>query len=172
MKPGSFAYTDFMLYHLFTFMRKYIFPYKSNAIGKQIAAITMIIKPYSISRRSQRSIPFKPLEKKWYFIADKQTKVVELVTFDSAYWCYMAWLSFLFHHICFLIYMDPDYNSPLIYWWGYCNLSILINVRCLSSDTATLIFAFLTTILYHSLYRSAKVALAIQLLRQPCIFVS
>ncbi len=24
-----------------------------------------------------------------------------------------------------LIYMDPDYNSPLIYWWGYCNLSIL-----------------------------------------------
>ena len=20
--------------------------------------------------------------------------------------------------------MDPDYNSPLIYWWGYCNLSI------------------------------------------------
>ncbi len=22
------------------------------------------------------------------------------------------------------IYMDPDYNSPLIYWWEYCNLSI------------------------------------------------
>ncbi len=20
--------------------------------------------------------------------------------------------------------MDPDYNSPLIYWWGYCKLSI------------------------------------------------
>ncbi len=20
--------------------------------------------------------------------------------------------------------MDPDYNSPLLYWWGYCNLSI------------------------------------------------
>ncbi len=28
-------------------------------------------------------------------------KVVELVTFDSACICYMAWLSFLFHHICF-----------------------------------------------------------------------
>ncbi len=43
------------------------------------------------------SLPFKPLEKKgrnlvkkWYFIADKQTKVVELVTFDSACICYMA----------------------------------------------------------------------------------
>ena len=21
-------------------------------------------------------------------------------------------------------YINPDYNSPLIYWWGYCNLSI------------------------------------------------
>ncbi len=21
-------------------------------------------------------------------------------------------------------YITPDYNSPLIYWWGYCNLSI------------------------------------------------
>ncbi len=26
------------------------------------------------------------------------------------------------------IYVDPDYNSPLIYWWGYCNLSIMTMV--------------------------------------------
>ena len=39
---------------------------------------------------------------------------------------------FMIHHDCFNytisinpIYMDPDYNSPLIYWWGYCNLSIM-----------------------------------------------
>ncbi len=63
--------------------------------------ITMIIKPYSVCRRSQRSLPFKPLEKKegCLIFADKQSKVVELVTFDSAYRRYMAWLSFLFHHI-------------------------------------------------------------------------
>ncbi len=55
----------------------------------------MINKPYSVCRGSQRSLSFKPLEK----IADKQTKVVELVTFDSAYRRYMACLSFLLHRL-------------------------------------------------------------------------
>ncbi len=31
-----------------------------------------------------------------------------------------------------IIYMDPDYNSPLIYWWGYCNLSIKQNMELCS----------------------------------------
>ncbi len=26
-------------------------------------------------------------------------------------------------------YISPDYNSPLIYWWGYCNLSIFTNLN-------------------------------------------
>ena len=84
-------------------------------------------KPYSIRMWSQRSLPFKPLEKKEgrNNFADKQTNVVELVTFDSAYVCYMACAYHSYFTISVsLIYMDPDYNSPLIYWWGYCNLSI------------------------------------------------
>ena len=28
-------------------------------------------------------------------------------------------------------YISPDYNSPLIYWWGYCNLSIMIHWLCM-----------------------------------------
>ncbi len=40
--------------------------------------------------------------------------------------CYMAWAYHSYFTISVsLIYMDLDYNSPLIYWWGYCNLSIL-----------------------------------------------
>ncbi len=33
------------------------------------------------------------------------------------------------------IYMDPDYNSPLSYCWGYCNLSIhsTFYITCLKS---------------------------------------
>ncbi len=27
-------------------------------------------------------------------------------------------------------YIDPDYNSPLIYWWGYCNRSIPFTPEC------------------------------------------
>ena len=27
------------------------------------------------------------------------------------------------------IYMDPDYNSPLSYCWGYCNLSIMQQIK-------------------------------------------
>ncbi len=44
----------------------------------------------------------------------------------------MAWhlagtiiISFLvLARIYHIPYLNPDYNSPLIYWWGYCNLSI------------------------------------------------
>ena len=44
----------------------------------------------------------------------------------------MAWhlagtiiISFLvLARIYHIPYINPDYNSPLIYWWGYCNLSI------------------------------------------------
>ncbi len=40
-----------------------------------------------------------------------------------------------------LIYIDPNYDSPLIYWWGYCNLSILIgydlNWSSLGNDTGS-----------------------------------
>ncbi len=32
-------------------------------------------------------------------------------------------------------YIDPDYNSPLIYWWGYCNLSIVFQARSLYIPT-------------------------------------
>ena len=36
-------------------------------------------------------------------------------------------LSFLvLASIVYLYYINPDYNLPLIYWWGYCNLSILV----------------------------------------------
>ena len=61
-------------------------------------------------------------------IADIQTKVVKLVAlYDSNA---SAWPGSSYHSYYTKstnpIYMDPDYNSPLIYWWGYCNLSILI----------------------------------------------
>ncbi len=99
--------------------------YRSNAIGKQIAAITMIIKPYSVCRRSQRSLPFKPLEKKEgrNFIADKQTKVVELVTFDSR-------LQMLYGLIIILI---SPYLFPLSIW-------IQITIHPLSTDGAIVIY--------------------------------
>ena len=37
-------------------------------------------------------------------------------------------------------YIDPDYNSPLIYWWGYCNLCIIMHP--LSLDGAIIILTF------------------------------
>ncbi len=60
-------------------------------------------------------------------IADKQTKVVKEVALTPMRLRGLAWL-FIYHSYYTKsinpIYMDPDYNSPLIYWWGYCNLSI------------------------------------------------
>ncbi len=47
----------------------------------------------------------------------------------SDLWLRIRMLYGLAYHCYFtisvsLIFMDPDYNSLLIYWWGYCNLSI------------------------------------------------
>ncbi len=62
--------------------------------------------------------------------------------------------------------LNPDYNSLLIYWWGYCNLSILKDtfdiflsdfkiggVRPLADTTFSLSFLVVARI-YHSLYKS------------------
>ncbi len=62
----------------------------------------------------------------FFFIANRQAKVVKLrdlyMRMSTAFG--MTSLSYLFHQIHLIIYKHPDYNSPLIYWWGYCNLSI------------------------------------------------
>ncbi len=63
--------------------------------------------------------------KKWDFIADRQTKVVKLVTSDSAYECYMAWLNIL---------ISP-YLIPLSLW-------IQITIDPLSIDGAIVIFVY------------------------------
>ncbi len=26
-------------------------------------------------------------------------------------------------------YIDPDYNSPLIYWWGYCICIVFVGMK-------------------------------------------
>ncbi len=53
---------------------------------------------------------------------------VKLVTTRT----YQRYNVYMLYHSYFIIsitpiYVDPDYNSPLIYWWGYCNLSVFIN---------------------------------------------
>ncbi len=58
------------------------------------------------------------LVKKLFFFADRQTKVVKLrdLYMQMLYEFGMTSLSFLFHQIYYpYLYMDPDYNSPLIY---------------------------------------------------------
>ncbi len=75
---------------------------------------------------------------KWFFIAGRQTKVVKLVTEFTRYY---PKYGYMLYHYYFtksisLIYMDPDYNSLFIYWWGYCNLSI----HPLSTDGAIVIW--------------------------------
>ncbi len=60
-------------------------------------------------------------------IADIQTKVVKVVTISPIHMSGQA-MAHRYHSYYTTsanpIYMDPDYNSPLSYCWGYCNLSI------------------------------------------------